>query len=214
MSDDKKITLYWNIGSQPSRALKALLVAGNVPHNDRHLDMMKGEHKSEEIKKLQPAGWLPFITNEDGMPLYESGALLRYVATKFPSCHKYYPEGFETRAQVDCGLDFTGTFVRPKFIGAFAPIFFGKMQGKEITPEIIAGVKENRGKVKECLGLMETSLKMRGQKYCSGDVISIGDFQCYCQVYDIYYMGIPEILDEFPLCKEWFNLVGSEPGLK
>ena len=49
MSDDKKITLYWNIGSQPSRALKALLIAGGVPHNDRHLDIMKGEHKTEEI---------------------------------------------------------------------------------------------------------------------------------------------------------------------
>ena len=87
MSDDKKITLYWNIGSQPSRALKALLIAGGVPHIDRHLDVTKDEHKTEEIMKLQPAGWLPFITNEDGMPLYESGALLRYVATKYPECN-------------------------------------------------------------------------------------------------------------------------------
>ena len=40
-----KIVLYWNFASQPSRAIKALLKAGDVEHEDVHLDLMKGEHR-------------------------------------------------------------------------------------------------------------------------------------------------------------------------
>ena len=32
MSQQKSYTLYWNLGSQPSRAVKALLDIGKIPH--------------------------------------------------------------------------------------------------------------------------------------------------------------------------------------
>lgn len=50
------ITLYWNVGSQPSRAVKALLQIGNVPHNAISIDIMKGEQKQEEYLKVNPRG--------------------------------------------------------------------------------------------------------------------------------------------------------------
>ena len=37
------ISLYWFIGSQPSRAVKSILLAGNVPHNEVVVNLLKQE---------------------------------------------------------------------------------------------------------------------------------------------------------------------------
>ena len=50
------LALYWTLGSQPSRALKTMLVHGGVEHEDKHLDLGKGEHKTPEVLALNPAG--------------------------------------------------------------------------------------------------------------------------------------------------------------
>ncbi len=40
---DEGITLYWNIGSQPARAVKAILEVGNIPHKEVKIDLLKQE---------------------------------------------------------------------------------------------------------------------------------------------------------------------------
>ena len=40
------IKLYWSLASPPSRAVKALLVAGGIEHDEMMLDITKGQHKS------------------------------------------------------------------------------------------------------------------------------------------------------------------------
>lgn len=57
------IKLYWNIVSQPSRAIKSLLVAGQVPHHDHIIDnyaVTQDNTYSTEILKLNPQGDVPF----------------------------------------------------------------------------------------------------------------------------------------------------------
>ena len=51
---DAQITLYWNLISQPSRAVKALLAFGNIPHKEVNIDLMKGEQRGEEYAKINP----------------------------------------------------------------------------------------------------------------------------------------------------------------
>jgi glutathione S-transferase len=57
-----------------------MLISGNVPHVDKHVDMMKGEHKSAEILKINPNGTLPILV-ADGNVLLESAAILRLLAS-------------------------------------------------------------------------------------------------------------------------------------
>ena len=87
---EQKIVLYWNIGSQPARAVRSLLIAGDIEHEDKHLDLFAGEHRKPEYLAINPSGCLPFIT-VDGKPMYESAAILRYLARKHPSLHSFYP---------------------------------------------------------------------------------------------------------------------------
>ena len=94
-----ELKLYWDIQSQPSRALKALIDAGDVPHESIHIEIMKGEHKAEAYKTMNPGGSLPFITI-DGESLFESAAILRYLAIEYPSLNQFYPAGNILRAKM------------------------------------------------------------------------------------------------------------------
>jgi glutathione S-transferase len=72
------ITLYWSPGSQPSRAVKAVLDIGKIQVNLKPLDVLKGESRTEEYLKINPKGQVPFIVESD-FSLGESNAILKYL---------------------------------------------------------------------------------------------------------------------------------------
>ena len=68
--------------------------------------------------------------------MFESAAILRYLAFAHPSLHKFYPENLETRQMTDAALDFNGTVMRPMFVAQVRPRFV-KLATKAaaITPQ-------------------------------------------------------------------------------
>ena len=174
--------------SQPSRALKSLLDAGDVPYENHVADILKGENRTPEMLALNPVGSLPFIT-VDGEPLYESAAILRYLAVKFPSLNQFYPEGAEHRAMIDAALDFNGTSLRGASMGCFVPIIFPRMAGNEPAAAIHEAAAASEVKLLGQIGMMNKAMEMRGHKFSGGNTINIADFQLFCQMFDITYRG-------------------------
>ena len=89
--ENYKIVLYWYHGSQPSWAVKSLLLAGEIVHETKELNIFANEHKSPEMLALNPRGQVPFITF-NGTPINESASILRFLARRFPSLYNYYPQ--------------------------------------------------------------------------------------------------------------------------
>lgn len=99
--EDAKLTLYWNIVSQPSRAVKALLSFGNVPHKEVTIDISKGEQYGEEYVKINPSSVVPFIIDGD-FKLGESNAILKYLADTYSTIPEHlFPKDPKKRAIVD-----------------------------------------------------------------------------------------------------------------
>ena len=73
------LKLYWTLGSQPSRSIRSLLLAGKVPHEAIDVDFFAGENRTPEMLKINPSGLIPFITVGD-QSMFESAAILRYLA--------------------------------------------------------------------------------------------------------------------------------------
>jgi glutathione S-transferase len=61
-----------------SRVLVTILEK-ELPYELILVDISKGEHKSEEYKKLQPFGKVP-VLDDDGFLMFESRAICRYLA--------------------------------------------------------------------------------------------------------------------------------------
>ena len=128
------LELYWDLGSQPSRAIKALLEAGGVEHVTHNINLVKGEHKAPEIIALNPAGQVPFIVM-DGQTMVESSSILRYLACKYESLNKFYPDNLEQRQKIDAMLDFNATSFRPAFVAHIGPnVMKAIMKTESVTP--------------------------------------------------------------------------------
>ena len=80
------IDLYLAATANGLRASVALEEAG-LPYRPRKVDLAKGEQRSAEFLKLNPAGLIPVIVDDDGpggkpLVLSQSGAILLYAAAK------------------------------------------------------------------------------------------------------------------------------------
>lgn len=61
----ESITLYWHMIDPNSRAIKSLLVAGGIKHNEVYVNLQNGEHKEPDFLALNPQGEIPFIIVDD-----------------------------------------------------------------------------------------------------------------------------------------------------
>ncbi|KAF2704366.1 thioredoxin-like protein [Pleomassaria siparia CBS 279.74] len=73
-----------------SRVLTTMLEK-ELPYEFIRVDIAKGEQKSEDYKKLQPFGKVP-VLDDDGFIMYESRAICKYLARKYPSGKQLIPE--------------------------------------------------------------------------------------------------------------------------
>jgi GST-like protein len=77
-----------------------VLAESGLPHRVHRIDLTKGEQKTPEFLKLNPAGTIPVLVDSDGpggkeLVLSQSGAITLYVAEK---CGKFLPMGPARRA--------------------------------------------------------------------------------------------------------------------
>lgn len=56
-------TLYWNIVSQPSRAVKALLDIGKIPCKYVQIDLFKLEQTRPAFRAINPMGTVPTLVH-------------------------------------------------------------------------------------------------------------------------------------------------------
>ena len=74
-----------------------------LKYDYRRVDLRGGEQQKPEFLKLHPAGKIPVI-DDDGFVLFESNAIIRYLAEKNKS--PLYPNDLKERAMVDEWMEF------------------------------------------------------------------------------------------------------------
>ena len=108
---------YFDILSQPARAVKAVLLMGNIPHKEVAINLLMQENKTEEFLKLYPRGLLPVIVHGDFV-LGESNAILKYLCETFPTIPStLWPTDAKERARVDQYLEWYQNHLRPGIVG-------------------------------------------------------------------------------------------------
>lgn len=93
----------------PTRSIRVrwALQETGVPFEAITVNMLAGEHRSPEFLRINPAGKLPALVDDDFV-LTESIAMVLYVAEKFPD-RGLMPEDLRERAEVYRWLLFTTT---------------------------------------------------------------------------------------------------------
>lgn len=155
-----------------------------------------GDQKTPEFRSLNPNGKIPAIIDPNGpgnkpLPLFESGAILIYLAEK---SGQLIPADMAARCQAIQWLMFQMSFIGPMFgqVG-----FFHKFEGR--TYEDKRPLEHYVAEAKRLLGVLEQRLE--GRAWMMGDDYTIVDIAVFPLVRNLIgYYGAGDLvgISDFP----------------
>ncbi|CAD8177290.1 unnamed protein product [Paramecium octaurelia] len=101
----EQITLYFHPLSSPSRAVRSLFLMAKIEYNEKVIDILKSENKSEYYTQVNPNQTVPCI-KQGNFTLFESHAILKYICEQYMLLDFYPQENLRLKAQIDSYLDF------------------------------------------------------------------------------------------------------------
>ena len=182
-------------GKKVSIALEELGLAYEV----HKVDIGKGDQQKPEFLKISPNGRIPAIIDRDnGLQLFESGAILIYLAEK---TGQLLPTAIDKRAEVISWLMWQ--------MGGVGPMFGQLNHFKKFAPEQIPYAIERYTKETERLRrVLETRLE--GREYVCG-AYSIADIALYPWLAIYKFQELT--LDGLPNVSRWMDAMKSRPAV-
>jgi glutathione S-transferase len=191
------IKLYRHpLSGHSHRAQLALSLMG-LPHELVEVDLIKGAHKAPEFLKLSPFGQVP-VLDDNGTIVFDSNAILVYLATKYDTDRRWLPRDPKGQADVQAWLSVSA-----------GQIAFGPAAARLIT---VFGAKYNAeeviGRAHGLLKVMELQLATRA--FLVGASATLADIAGYG-----YISAAPEgniDLSAYPNVRAWLARVEALPG--
>ena len=184
-------------GHKASIALEEL----GLPYELKLLDLAKNEQKSPEFLAINPNGRIPAIVDhdEDDFAVFESGAILIYLAEK---TGRLMPTDRKGRSRVIQWLMFQMGGVGPMM--GQANVFY------RYFPEKIPPVIDRfQGECKRLFRVLDGHLK--DHEYLAGDY-SIADIANWAWVRTHRWSGIE--IDDLPHLKRWRDAIRARPAVQ
>jgi GST-like protein len=169
-----------------------------LPYEVRVIDFATNEQKSDWYVKLNPNGRIPTLVDE-GFAMFESGAILLYLAEK---TGKFLPRDVKGRSRVIQWLMFQMSGVGPMM--GQANVFLRYFPEK-IQPAIDRYQRE----VTRLFGVIDRQLGTN--QFVAGDY-SIADIALWPWVSGHEWSGVS--VEEFPHLQRWLAEVGARPAVQ
>ncbi|KAF2355505.1 Glutathione S-transferase N-terminal [Trinorchestia longiramus] len=195
---------YYDLMSQPCRALYIFLNKTKIPYEKCLVDVAKGAHKTDEYLDIHPFSKVPAI-NDSGFKLIESVAIFRYLCHKYPEhvADNWYPQDLERQALVDQYLEWQHNNTR--FFGSlyfWQQWLIPKMTGNPPKPERVARYQAGLETVLEQF----ENFWLKDSEFVAGPEISFADVLAVCELYQPAMAGY-NVFTGNPRLAEWHERV-------
>jgi GST-like protein len=170
----------------------------NLPYEVRVIDFATNEQKSDWYVKLNPNGRIPTLV-DDGFALFESGAILIYLAEK---TGRFLPRDTQSRSRVMQWLMFQMSAIGPMM--GQANVFLRYFPEK-IQPAIDRYQRE----VTRLFGVLDRQLA--ANEYIVGEY-SIADMALWPWVSGYEWSGVS--VEEFANLQRWLAKVAERPAVQ
>jgi glutathione S-transferase len=185
------------------RALLALEEVG-ADHRLEPVDLMTGQQKSEAYRKLNPTARVPTLVDGD-VVLWESNAILVYLADKFPG-RLFAGTTPAERGDVARWMFMNASHLSPALARIFAHTI--RLPEDQRIPRV---AEESRGEVDRSLGAIELHLKQTGREFLAGS-FGIADLSVAPSLGFAPMLGVS--IDGYPSVAAWQARVQSRPSWK
>jgi len=162
------------------------LKESGIPFEAVEVDLMKGEQFSPDYTSMNPCHHVPTLKDGD-VVVFESGAILRYLANRYDVGDHWYPPCPIGRARVDMALDWRQT----ELVGAIKPLWLTYMG---FGTADWGNIESSKQLTLEKFRQLENFWLKDGRAFILGEHPSIADLSIapvinYCTISD---MTIPE----------------------
>lgn len=176
-----------------------------LPYRIHHIDIGAGDQFTPAFLSISPNNKIPAIVDSDGpdgkpMSLFESGAILVYLASKVGK--------------------FLGTTDREKFttlqwlmfqMGGVGPMLGQAHHFRMYAPEKIEyAINRYTNEAQRLYGVIDK--RLGESKYLAGDVYTVADIATFPWLRSWEKQGIE--LSRFPNVQRWFNEINERPAVK
>jgi GST-like protein len=181
-----------------------LLEETGTPYNVIPVDIGRGEQFTPDFLKISPNNKMPAIVDSDGpdgkpLPMFESGAILMYIAEK---TGKFMPKDTRGRYDVIQWLMFQ--------MGGIGPMLGQAHHFRGYAPEKLQYAIDRY--TKEAGRLYNVVDRRLGDaKYLAGDY-SIADMAVFPWLRGYERQG--QKLEDFPNLKRWYDELDTRPAVK
>jgi len=170
----------------------------HLPYELRVIDFASNEQKADWYVKLNPNGRIPTL-DDDGFTIFESGAILIYLAEK---TGRFLPKELRGRSRVLQWLMFQ--------MGGIGPMMGQANVFLRYFPEKIQpAIDRYQREVTRLFGVLDRQLA--DHEYVAGEY-SIADMALWPWVSGYEWSGVT--VDKFASLRRWLALVGARPAVQ
>jgi len=166
-----------------------------TPH---FIDMAAQEQKSPEFLKINPNGRIPAIV-DDGFPVFESGAILIWLAEK---TGKFLPTDAKGRSTVIQWVMWQ--------MGGLGPMMGQANHFRRYSKEKIQyAIERYTNEANRLTGVLDK--RLGAARYTAGKEYSISDIACFPWLRGADARGVN--IEEYPNVKRWFDEINTRPAV-
>lgn len=176
-----------------------------LPYETHAINIGAGDQFAPEFLKISPNNKMPAIVDPDGpdgqpYPIFESGAILMYLAEK---TGRFWPQSHPAKYDTVKWLMWQ--------MGGFGPMLGQAHHFRQYAPEQIEyAVNRYTNEAARLYGVLETRLAQ--VEYLAGAEYTIADMATFPWCRSIDRQG--HSLDDFPNVKRWFDAINARPAVQ
>ncbi|MBC7779654.1 MAG: glutathione S-transferase family protein [Proteobacteria bacterium] len=154
-----------------------------------------GGNREPVYLAMNPNALVPTIVEDDGFTLWESNAIVRYLARRYASSG-LYPEELKAVALCEQWMDWQLHSLNE----AFTPLFHGLVR-ESVEKRNLELIEKSRGDTQRHLAMLDRHL--HDSRYVAGEVFSVADIPVGIYAYRWYTFDALQ-RDPLPALERWY----------
>ncbi|KAJ7263591.1 glutathione S-transferase-like protein [Mycena haematopus] len=200
------LKLYGAKIAMGTRRVATVLHELKVPFELIEVNLMAGEHKSPAFLKKQPFGQVPYI-DDDGFILYETRAICRYIAAKYPASG-LIPKDPKANALFEQAAAVEQANFDPSATAVAVELFKKQYMGMALDQALVDAQLEVLDKKLDAYDVI-----LGKQRYLAGDKLTLADlFHVPCA--PMIGAGGTDIMTRKPNVARWYKDLVARPSWK
>jgi glutathione S-transferase len=180
--------------SFPTNKVRYVANALGLSYEFVHLMPFSPESEAPDYRAKHPVGKIPVLEEDDGFTIFESNAIIRYLAVSRGS--ELYPQDLRERAVVDQWMDFASIHIGT----AIGRVFWNTIGVKFMNEEPDANsLAAGRGFLERFLPAVDAQIA--NSAYLLGDSLTLADFATLAPLDPAELIGLD--LGAYPNVARW-----------